>query len=107
MAQSVEQSRTKLIGDFNAVIQDTEELLRSLAATGAEKGDKLRAAAEENLRTARVKLRQLQADAAAGTHAAAEAADEYVRENPWQSVGIAAAVAALVGLVLGLLLTRR
>jgi ElaB/YqjD/DUF883 family membrane-anchored ribosome-binding protein len=33
----------------------------------------------------------------------ADATDEYVRENPWQSVGIAAGV----GLLLGLLLSRR
>jgi ElaB/YqjD/DUF883 family membrane-anchored ribosome-binding protein len=33
----------------------------------------------------------------------AQAADEYVRENPWQSVGIAAGI----GLVVGMLLARR
>ncbi|ECG0997854.1 TPA: DUF883 family protein [Salmonella enterica] len=33
----------------------------------------------------------------------AERADDYVRENPWTGVGIGAAV----GLVLGVLLTRR
>jgi ElaB/YqjD/DUF883 family membrane-anchored ribosome-binding protein len=34
---------------------------------------------------------------------AAQQTDKYVRENPWQAVGIAAAV----GLVAGLLIRRR
>ena len=37
------------------------------------------------------------------TRETAARADEYVRENPWTGVGIGAAV----GLVLGVLLTRR
>ncbi|ELL8525454.1 DUF883 domain-containing protein [Salmonella enterica] len=37
------------------------------------------------------------------TRVAAARADDYVRENPWTGVGIGAAV----GLVLGVLLTRR
>jgi ElaB/YqjD/DUF883 family membrane-anchored ribosome-binding protein len=28
-------------------------------------------------------------------------ADEYVRENPWQSIGVAAGIAFLVGLLAG------
>ena len=34
---------------------------------------------------------------------AAKATDDYVHENPWQAIGIAAAV----GLVAGLLMSRR
>ena len=36
-------------------------------------------------------------------HAAGHATDEFVHENPWKSVGIAAGV----GLLLGLLVSRR
>ena len=39
----------------------------------------------------------------AKTRAAAKATEDYVRANPWQAVGIAAAA----GLVLGILATRR
>ncbi len=40
---------------------------------------------------------------AAQTKVAAKATDDYVRANPWQAVGIAAAA----GYVLGMLITRR
>ena len=39
----------------------------------------------------------------AQTKAAAKAADDYVRANPWQAVGISAAV----GFMFGMLITRR
>lgn len=39
----------------------------------------------------------------AKTKEAALATDEYVRANPWESVGVAAAV----GLVIGMLIARR
>ena len=63
MPQSVDASKTKLIEDFNAVIEDAEQLLKSLAASGSEKGSALRASAERNLESARERLRELQGDA--------------------------------------------
>ena len=107
MAQSIDDSRRKLVEDFNAVIADTEELLKALAASGAEKGSALRTSAEQNLAEAKQRLLELKGEAAERTHAAAEAADKYVRENPWQSVGLVALIAGLAGFVIGLLMNRR
>jgi ElaB/YqjD/DUF883 family membrane-anchored ribosome-binding protein len=33
--------------------------------------------------------------------------DDYVRENPWQSIAIGAGVAAVVGIAIGLVLADR
>lgn len=103
MAESIDVSRRKLVEDFNAVIADTEQLLKALAASGAEKGSALRTSAEQNLAVARERLRELQSEAIERSREAAKATDEYVHENPWQAVG----VAALAGFLIGLLLTRR
>lgn len=43
------------------------------------------------------------AEVATQAKAAAKAADDYVRANPWQAVGISAAV----GVIVGMLITRR
>lgn len=104
---TIDDSRKKLVEDFNAVIADTEQLLKALAASGAEKGSALRVSAEQNLEVARKRLRELQAGAVERSIVAAEATDDYVRANPWQSIGIAAVAAALVGFIMGLLLNRR
>ena len=107
MTDSVDSKQRNLVGDFNAVIEDTEKLLKALAATGAEKGSALRASAEEHLESARERLKELQAEALVRSRAAAKATDEYVHENPWQSIGIVAMVAALAGFVAGLMMNRR
>jgi ElaB/YqjD/DUF883 family membrane-anchored ribosome-binding protein len=43
----------------------------------------------------------VQAEVVARTKAAAKATDDYVHENPWRSVGLAASVGVVVGLLIG------
>jgi len=107
MSDSVESTRRNLIDDFNAVVEDGEKLLRALAQSGAEKGSALRASAEQNLAVARERLKELQGDAVERTRAAAKYTDEYVHENPWQSIGAVAIVGALIGFIAGLMMNRR
>jgi ElaB/YqjD/DUF883 family membrane-anchored ribosome-binding protein len=107
MAQTIDEDKDKLIEDFNAVIADAEELLRQLAAAGGEKGEALRAGAEQNLEAARERLEGLQAAAEERARAASRAAEDYVRAHPLRSIAIVAGVAALIGVVVGLILNRR
>ena len=99
MAQNVSDARNQLVEDFNKVAGDTESLLRAIAAVPGEKASALRAAVEENLAAARQRVRQVQGAAYERTAAAAEAADEYVHENPWPLIGAAAAVGFILGLI--------
>lgn len=85
-------STDKLMQDLRAVVADAEDLLKATAEQTGERVEEARARAEESLRTARASLQ----------HAGAEL-EEQVRRHPWQAVGIAAAV----GLVLGILLSRK
>jgi len=103
MAKDTDVAKERLIKDFKAVIHDAEELLK---ATADQTGDKIagvRARAEENINNARRKLDELEDDVAQRARAAYKATDELVHENPWQT----AAVAAGVGLLLGMLRGRR
>jgi ElaB/YqjD/DUF883 family membrane-anchored ribosome-binding protein len=92
-----------LMDDLRAVIADAEELLRATADQAGPKVQEVRARAEESLRQAKQRLSSIEDEALRRAREVADATDEYVRENPWQSVGIAAGV----GLLLGLLLARR
>lgn len=107
MTQSTDDSRDKLIDDFNAVIADTEQLLKSVAASGGEKTSAMRAGVEDNLKAARKRLQELQQGAVEKTRAAARATDEYVSEHPWESIGVVAGVAVVAGILIGLMLDRR
>ncbi len=99
-SKSVSSSRDKLLEDFNQLVGDTEQLLSSLATVGGEKTDALRASVQANLEATRERLRELQQAAVERTTAAARATDDYVHENPWQAIGVAAAVGVLVGLLI-------
>jgi ElaB/YqjD/DUF883 family membrane-anchored ribosome-binding protein len=107
MTRSIDSSTDKLVEDFNTVIADTEQLLKSVAATGGEKAGALRASVEENLKVARKRLRELEEATLERTRAVARASDEYVRDHPWESVGVAAGLGAIAGLIVGVMLTRR
>ncbi len=96
-------NKDKLIEDLKVVAQDVEALLRATASQTGEKLSEARTRAEESLRSARVRLTEASDEIADRTRVAATAADEYVRDNPWHAVGIAAGI----GLAVGLLLARR
>ena len=96
-------SRDKLVADLKVVMADAEELLRVTAAQAGEKASAARERIQASLSSARAKLTDAERVVVDKTVDAAKATDEYVHENPWASVGIAAAV----GLVLGVLISRR
>ena len=102
-----EVTKAKLLEEFNAVVADTEQLLSSVAAMGGEKAGALRAGVEQKLAATKVKLRNLQQAAGETAGAAAKTADDFVHDNPWQAIGVAAGLAAAVAVALSLLLNRR
>lgn len=95
--------KEKLMSDLRLVIADAEELLRMTADQAGEAAADVRARVQARMNQAKADLLQVQEAAVARAKAAGHAADEFVHENPWKSIGIAAGV----GLVLGLLVSRR
>lgn len=101
--ETTDISRDKLVSDMRVVIADAEELLRATAGQAGDKVAAARARIQDSLDAAKIKLTQLSEVGAEKAKAAAYATDEYVHDHPWHAVG----VAALVGLVLGTLISRR
>ena len=96
-------SKQKLVADLKVVVADAEELLRATASQAGEKVSAARERIQASLATAKVKLADAERAVVDKTKDAAKATDEFVRDNPWPAVGIAAAA----GLVLGILISRR
>lgn len=97
-----EVSKEKLMQDLRVVVADAEELLRATAGQAGEKVAAVRERIQENLAAAKVRLVAAEEAVIARTKQAAKATDEYVHENPWKAVGIAAGA----GLVIGMLIAR-
>lgn len=94
-------NKDHLINEFKVVVADAEALLKETANTGGEKLAEVRARAEESLSIAKARMLDAQAEVLARSKAAAKATDEYVHENPWRSIGLAASVGVVVGLLIG------
>ncbi|HYD62867.1 MAG TPA: DUF883 domain-containing protein [Noviherbaspirillum sp.] len=95
--------RERLLEDLRLVIRDAEDLLRS---TGQQMDDGYRLARarfESTLSGAKDNLSVLEERVADSARDALETTQQYVKENPWQAVGIG----ALTGLAIGLLIGRR
>ena len=103
MDTTTEVNREKLISDIRLVIADSEELLRATAGQAGDKIADLRAKTADHLASAKIKLAELSEAGADKAKAVARSTDEYVRDNPWTAVGIAAGI----GLVAGMLIGRR
>lgn len=93
----------RLMDDLKRLVSDAESLLAQStdqALEGADEGTQdLRRRLQSRLREAQHKLSDLQDQAVE----AGKAADRYVHDNPWTSIGVAAAV----GLLVGVLVSRR
>jgi ElaB/YqjD/DUF883 family membrane-anchored ribosome-binding protein len=95
--------KERIAHDIKAVIADAEDLLR---ATASQAGDQISAAREriqDSLYRAKVKLAEAEGAVMDSTREMARATDDYVHDHPWRAVGIAAGV----GLIVGLLISRR
>lgn len=98
-----EVTKAELVAEFKTVIADAEALIKATANQGGERIDQLRSQAEASLASAKDKIEDLHEDLVEKGREAVKATDDYVQENPWKAVGIAAGI----GLVIGLLVSRR
>ena len=96
-------NKERLVTDLKVVISDTEELLRATAGAAGEKVSELRERLGVRLRDTKERVLDLEAALVDKTKAAARATDNFVHEEPWKAVGVAAAL----GLALGVLIGRR
>ena len=99
MAGESESVRAKLIDDFSAVLSEAEDMLKRAATETGDKARDLRSQVEAKLLTAKLRLQEMEGQAVDQAKAAARATDDYVHDNPWQAIGVAAAVGFLLGLV--------
>ena len=103
MTEQTEDGRERLVDEMSAVLSEAEEMLKRAATETGEKARDLRSQVETNLLRAKLKLQEYEGHAVDHAKAAARYTDEYVHDNPWRAIGIAAAA----GLLIGLMMNRR
>jgi ElaB/YqjD/DUF883 family membrane-anchored ribosome-binding protein len=96
-------SKEKLMEDLRLVVADAEELLRATANQAGEGAAAARARIQKNLQVVKERLVTAQTAVVERTQQAAKVTDQYVHDNPWQSIG----VFACAGVIVGMLIARR
>lgn len=103
MSELTTTQKDRLMADLKVVIADAEELMKLTAGQVGEKAGEVRQRMQVRMDKAKVDLARMQEAAVVRAKDAGRAADDYVHENPWTAMGVAAGV----GLLLGMLISRR
>ncbi len=93
--------RERFAQNLRAVVADAEELLKATASQAGEKVAAARERIQDSLHQAKVKLAEAEDVLVQKSKLAARVTDEYVHENPWYAVGVAAGLGLIIGLVIG------
>lgn len=97
--EKITQHKDKIVSDLKSGVDDAEGFLRAAASSTGEKAAELRDKASAALKRASESLSDLQATVVEKGRDAAILTDDYVHENPWQAIGVGAAIGFLIGVV--------
>ncbi|HET8693998.1 MAG: DUF883 family protein [Burkholderiales bacterium] len=101
MSDLTSAQKDKLMADLQVVMSDAEALLSATADDASAGVAELRTRVQHSLARAKNGLLETQAAVIDRAKAAAKVTDGYVHDNPWKSVGIAAGVGLLLGMLIG------
>ncbi len=90
-------------GDVGDFIDEVLELLSGARDRGQEELAELRERVQGTAQKLKEGVQKSQGELRAAAESAAEKADDYAHENPWH----VAAIAAVLGLALGVMISRR
>lgn len=87
--------------EWKNLVADVEDLVKKVANVDDEEIAEIRAKVEDTLQKAKSTATQGVSAVRERAEDVSEATDEYVRENPWSAIGIAAAVGIVIGFIAG------
>lgn len=105
-ANGTRAGNEKTLADLNQVIEQAETLLKTLGEEGSEAVESVRKRVMRTVGQARARIADSSEAVREAATSTANRTDEYVHENPWKSVAIAAGVGALAALLLSTQLRR-
>ncbi|QXI26981.1 DUF883 family protein [Pseudomonas vanderleydeniana] len=92
-----DQIKDQAFSELQALIQESEKLLKDSATLVGEEGESLRAQVSQKLKQALDSVTHVRDS----TRPVVEATETYIGGHPWQTVAISAGFGLVVGLLLG------
>ncbi|QIW15165.1 hypothetical protein A4G20_01790 [Pasteurellaceae bacterium RH1A] len=103
MSKDFDLKREELTNEIQEILRSAEELFSDKSESTAEELEKLKAKLNRNIKKAKGQFASLQDNAVETTKQAVKQTDAYVQDNPYKAIG----VAGVVGLLLGVLISKR
>jgi ElaB/YqjD/DUF883 family membrane-anchored ribosome-binding protein len=97
----VNMNESALMDELRLLISEAEKLIKITAKDGGEIASQVRSKAESAVSSAKHKLEEVENTLVSKGKEASQRTNEYVHENPWKAVGIAAGIGLIVGLLIG------
>lgn len=103
MNTQFEKKREELLGEIRDILTSAEELFDEKSKAGSEELKKLKESLNSRIDKARERFAVLQEDAMSNAKNIAKQTESLVQENPYKAIG----VAGLIGLLLGVLISKK
>ena len=87
--------------EWRNLVMDVEDLVKKVANVDDDEIAEIRTKVEQTLAKAKTSADEGLAAVRGRAEDVSESTDEYVRENPWAAIGIAAAVGIVIGYIAG------
>ena len=91
-------TREKVYDDVKVLVKDVQELLKATTSVVGDKANDARARVQDHLKTVQDKLGDHYETVRTKGQEAFNVTDGYVRDNPWNAVGIAAGIGFILGI---------
>lgn len=88
-------------GEFHNFIADIEDLITSMTSLTGEDLTRAKAKLSARVAAARESIDEMSSEVVQRARKTARVTNRYVEDNPWQAVGIGAALGLLIGVLLG------
>lgn len=103
MSKEFDKKRDELLNEIRDILDNAEELFDEKSKAGADELKKLKSSLDSRVSKLQKQFGSLKEDAVAGTKEVIKQTDELVQDNPYKAIG----VAGVIGLLLGVLISKR
>ena len=103
MSKEFDKKREALLEELNEILNNAEELFNEKTEAGADELKKLKKRLSSQVQNAKSQFNSLQDEAVEKTKQAIKHTDELVQNNPYKAIG----VAGVIGLLLGVLISKK
>jgi ElaB/YqjD/DUF883 family membrane-anchored ribosome-binding protein len=98
---TVDGAQSGVAREYHAFVSDVEDLISSATSLTGEDLARAKATLSARITSARASIVRAGGAVSEQVRSGAKATDSYVRNQPWQAVGISAAAGILIGYLLG------